>query len=384
MISAPSVSSFAMITSMAATLPNFRGDLIAKLVASGVRVYALAPDYDEPIRERVRELGAVPMDIALERTGMRPLRDVWDLGRLALQLKKLKPDVVFAYFAKPAIYGSLAAWLVRVPRRYAMLGGMGYVFIEQTGKERWARWALREVVTWMYCVAFACVHRVFFQNPDDEALFLRRGMLRANKALRVNGTGVDLRRLKPAPAVTAPITFLMMARLLREKGVCEFLNAARMVRQQRPDVRFVLLGAFDKNPGSLRQEDIEAWVRDGTVEWPGHVDDVRPWIAACSVYVLPSYREGVPRSTQEAMAMARPVITTDAVGCRETVRDGYNGFLIPVRDADALAAAMCRFIENPELISSMGMASRKLAEERFDIDSVSKTMLAAMGISLLR
>jgi glycosyltransferase involved in cell wall biosynthesis len=366
---------------MATTIPNFRGDLIAKLVARGIRVYALAPDYDDRIRQRVRELGAEPMDMALERTGMRPLRDIWDLGLLALQLRRLKPDIVFAYFAKPVIYGSLAAWLVRVPRRYAMLAGMGYVFTDKNGKDRWSRRALREVVTWMYCAAFSCIHRVFFQNLDDQALFVRRGLLRADKAVHVNGTGVDLARLKPAPPITTPITFLMMARLLREKGVCEFVTAARAVRKQRFGVRFVLLGAVDQNPGSLRKEEIEAWVRDGTLEWPGNVDDVRPWIAACSVYVLPSYyREGVPRSNQEAMAMGRPVITTDAIGCRETVRDGYNGFLIPVRNADALTVAMLRFVDNPHLISSMGLASRQLAEERFDIDRISATMLAAMGI----
>jgi glycosyltransferase involved in cell wall biosynthesis len=384
MTTAPSTTSFALITSMASTLPNFRGDLIAKLVAGGVRVYALAPDYDDRIRERVVALGAVPMDMALDRAGMRPLRDLWDLGLLVQQLRRLKPDVAFSYFAKPVIYGSLAAWLARVPRRYAMLGGMGYVFIQKGANERWPRKVLREMVTWMYSVAFSRVHRVFFQNPDDEALFLRRGLIRAGKSFRVNGTGVDLKRLQPAPAVRGPITFLMMARLLREKGVYEFASAARAVRRIHADVRFVLLGAVDLNPGSLRQDEVEDWVKEGTIHWPGFVDDVRPWIAACSVYVLPSYREGVPRSTQEAMAMGRAIITTDAVGCRETVRDGYNGFLVPVRDAAALAGAMLRFIEEPDLAVSMGAASRRFAEERFDIDRISTTMLGVMGINAVR
>jgi glycosyltransferase involved in cell wall biosynthesis len=374
------IASFALITSMATTLPNFRGDLIGKLVASGIRVYALAPDYDDRIRQRVVELGAVPMDMALERAGMRPLRDIFDFGLLALQLKRLNPDVSFAYFAKPVIYGSLAAWIVRVPRRFAMLGGMGYVFIDSDGRERWARRVLREVVMLMYRVALSSVHRAFFQNPDDMELVLRRRLIRPSKAFRVNGTGVDLKRLQPAPAVRTPVTFLMMARLLKEKGVYEFVEAARVVRRRHGDTRFVLLGAVDANPGSLRRDEVETWVREGMIEWPGHVDDVRPWIAASSVYVLPSYREGVPRSTQEAMAMGRPVITTNAVGCRETVRDGYNGFLVPIRDADALAKAMMKFIDDPGLIAPMGAASRQLAEERFDIDRISRTMLDVMGI----
>jgi glycosyltransferase involved in cell wall biosynthesis len=374
------VSSFALITSMASTLPNFRGDLIGKLVAAGIRVYALAPDYDDRIRQRVRELGGVPVDMDLERAGMRPLRDLWDLGRLAFKLRSLRPDVALAYFSKPVIYGSLAAWLARVPRRYAMLGGMGYVFVESGDGDRWLRRALRELVTWMYSVAFASVHRVFFQNPDDQGLFLRRGLIQADKAFRVNGTGVDLQRLKPVPAVTVPMTFLMMARLLREKGVYEFVSAARAVRRRHPAARFILLGDVDSNPGSLQREEVEAWVRDATIEWPGHVDDVRPWIAASSVYVLPSYREGVPRSTQEAMAMGRAIITTDAVGCRETVRDGYNGFLVPVRDSESLAAAMLRFIDSPDLVTQMGAASREIAEERFDIDRISTALLDAMQI----
>jgi glycosyltransferase involved in cell wall biosynthesis len=232
----------------------------------------------------------------------------------------------------------------------------------------------------MYSVAFASVHRVFFQNPDDQGLFLRRGLIQADKAFRVNGTGVDLQRLKPVPAVTVPMTFLMMARLLREKGVYEFVSAARAVRRRHPAARFILLGDVDSNPGSLQREEVEAWVRDGTIEWPGHVDDVRPWIAASSVYVLPSYREGVPRSTQEAMAMGRAIITTDAVGCRETVRDGYNGFLVPVRDSESLAAAMLRFIDSPDLVTQMGAASREIAEERFDIDRISTALLDAMQI----
>lgn len=177
------------------------------------------------------------------------------------------------------------------------------------------------------------------------------------------------------------MTFLLAARLLREKGIMEYAEAARIIKQKYPGTRFILLGSLDSNPGSLSMGEVKQWVSEGIIEWPGHVQDMSRWMAQASVYVLPSYREGVPRSTQEAMAMARPVITTDAPGCRETVIDGKNGFLVPVRDAKALADSMERFILQPELIERMGKASRLIAEERFDVHKVNQVILREMGLS---
>ena len=160
----------------------------------------------------------------------------------------------------------------------------------------------------------------------------------------------------------------------------EYAGAARLIKKKHPDTRFILLGSLDSNPGALSESEVQQWVSDGILEWPGHVPDLRPWLAQTSVYVLPSYREGLPRSTQEAMAMARPVITADAPGCRDTVINGQNGFLVPVRDADALAAAMERFIVQPDLIDKMGQASRNMAEERFDARKTNQVILREMGI----
>ncbi|GAB4130546.1 MAG: glycosyltransferase family 4 protein [Rhodothalassiaceae bacterium] len=373
-------SSMAIVTSQAFSLYNFRDKLIRALVDQGIKVYALAPDYDSRSREAVRALGAEPVDISLERTGMRPLRDLLDMFRLVRTLRHFRPDATFAYFIKPVTYGSLAAWLAGVPRRYALVPGLGYVFIEDGAPSGWKRSLLRRIASVLYRIAFRICDRVFFQNDEDAAYFISKGSLTLDKVVRVNGTGVDLEHFLPAPSVQQPVTFLLMGRLLRQKGVCEFVAAARQIGACHPDTRFLLLGDLDPNPTSLTRAEIEDWVRDGILEWPGHIDDVRPWIAKASVYVLPSYREGVPRSTQEAMAMGRPVITTDAVGCRETVEDGVNGFLVPVRDAAALAAAMLRFIENPALIDSMGRESRRLAEEKFDVRKINAIMLEAMGI----
>lgn len=373
--------SIAIVTSIAYSLANFRGPLIESLVAAGWRVHALAPDYDHQSREKVKALGAEPIDFPMERAGMDPRGDLRTLFALIGQFRTLRPDVVLSYFVKPVIYGSIAARIAGVARRYALVAGLGYVFTDDGDQLGPRRRTLHFIVTRLYHAAFSSCRRVFFQNDDDIDEMVAAGAIDRSRAVRVNGTGVDLDKLSPAPPVIDPPTFLLMARLLREKGVVEYVEAARIVRARHPAVRVILLGDVDANPGALTRRTVLDWVAEGAIEWPGHVDDVHPWIEAASVYVLPSYyREGVPRSTQEAMATGRAVITTDSTGCRDTVVDGQTGFLVPVRDVPALARAMLRFVEEPRLIVEMGRASRALAEARFDVHAINRRMLAEMGI----
>jgi glycosyltransferase involved in cell wall biosynthesis len=371
-----------VIGNQAFSLLNFRGPLIADMVAKGIEVFALAPDYDESTRAAVHALGAEPEDFSLSRTGMNPLRDAIDMLRLTLLLHRLKPDIALGYAIKPVIYGTLAAWLARVPRRFAMIEGLGYVFTPPNGAESLKLLALRCAVGMLYAAALKRASLVFFLNKDDIDEFLKKRLVPPTKVFLLGGIGVDFHEWQPSTPATEPVTFLLASRLLREKGIVEYAKAAWLIKQKYPDTKFILLGGLDSNPGSLSHTEVEAWVAEGILEWPGHVPDVRPWLAQASVFVLPSYyREGVPRSTQEAMAMARPVITTDAPGCRDTVIDGENGFLVPVRDAEALAAAMERFILQPELIAKMGHASRQIAEERFDVRKINQVILQEMSIS---
>lgn len=372
--------SIAIVSSIAYSIANFRGPLIREIVSRGWSVYALAPDYDEAQKELVRNLGAEPIDISMERTGMHPARDLADAVRLAKQLDSLKLDAVFCYFAKPVIFGTLAAAMARVPRRYALIAGLGYVFTPDGEQMPIKRQLLQAIVAGLYRLGLTFAHRVFFQNQDDLDQISGMGLVSRAKCVRLNGTGIDLDRWTPSPAPTKPITFLLMARLLREKGIEEFVAAARLLKPQFPHARFILLGGTDPNPGGLRAEIVRRWHDEGIVEWPGHVDDVQPWIRGCSVYVLPSWREGAPRSTQEAMAVGRAVVTTNTIGCRETVEAGRNGFLVPLRDPPALAEAMRRFLEDPRLVGSMGIESRKLAEEKYDVRAINARMLAEMEI----
>lgn len=374
------VKKVAIISNYANSLVNFRGPLVRALADQGVTVFALAPDYDDDLRNAVVELGATAVDYELSRAGMNPARDAIDTLRLAALLRRLNPDATLGYFVKPVIYGTLAAWLAGVPNRFAMIEGLGFVFTESGAGLTFKRRMLRKGVSWLYRMALARAKRVIFLNPDDVAEFVQGGLVEREKTYCLGGIGVDLAEWPAMPVAKHPVTFLLVARLLREKGIAEYVQAAREVKRKYPQVRFVLLGAEDPNPGAMSRAEADAWVAEGVIEWPGHVP-VKPWLEQASVYVLPSYREGVPRSTQEALAVGRPVITTDAPGCRETVIDGENGFLVPVRNSWAIAEKMIRFIENPELIESMGRRSRALAEERFDVHRINADLLRVMEIT---
>ena len=254
--------------------------------------------------------------------------------------------------------------------------GRGYAF---EGESR--TFHIGNLALGMYKISLRCASLVFFQNQDDEALFRDRGLVgRTRRTAIVNGSGVRLDEYAVVPLPEYP-SFLLIARLLAAKGVREFVAAARLVHAKRSNVGFSVVGWIDDNPDSISNSELEEWEKEGIVEFLGRQNDVRPAISASSVYVLPSYREGTPRTVLEAMSMGRPIITTDAPGCREPVRDGDNGFLVPVGSTEELANAMLRFINDPELIEQMGRRSRQIAEERYDVHKVNAVMLAEMGIS---
>lgn len=369
--------SVAIIGSEARYLVNFRGRLIADLHARGVKVFALAPGLDAETRRQIAALGGEPRDIAMARTGNNPLEDARTLLSIHRELRRVRPDAILSYTIKPVIYGTFAAWLAGVPRRFSMVEGLGSVFIEGEATN-WRRRAVRAILFRLYARAFALSEQVVFLNPDDEEFFRSRGVGRL-RSMQLKGIGVDLDEWPTHPPVTEPMTFTYVGRMIADKGVVEFVEAARRVRRRHPRARFVLVGGLDTNPSAIAESRLRQWVAEGVVEWPGHVP-VTPWLAQTSVFVLPSYREGYPRSTQEAMAMARPILTTDVPGCRETVIDGTNGMLVPPRDPVALADAMERFIAQPELIAQMGAQSRRIAEETFDIKVVNARLVAMMGV----
>jgi len=368
-----------VLGSHARSLVDFRGRLLQSLVERGHRVVACAPDAPAPIVDALAALGAVYRDVSFERAGMRPDQDLRALGAFLALFREIRPDIILGYTIKPVTYGLIAARLAGVPQRFAMITGLGYTFTGTGLRTQLAGAVARQ----LYRLSLAGADRVFFQNPDDQALFERlRLVRRSGQTVVINGSGIDLEAFRPAPLPAQnTMSFLLIARLLKDKGVREYVEAARQVRTRYPKAVFRLVGWYDRgNPAAISERDLRAWKAEGIVEYLGELSDVRPVLAATSVYVLPSYREGTPRTVLEAMAMGRPVITTDVPGCRETVVPGVNGYMVPVRDAGALAQAMERFLVEPQIIHAMGRESRRIAEEKYDVHRVNQVIVQAMGL----
>ncbi|WP_319763649.1 glycosyltransferase family 4 protein [Maridesulfovibrio sp.] len=366
----------AVIGGYSPSLINFRGPLLKALVSEGHEVYGIAPLDSQDVPQKLADMGIKFIEAPIQRTGMNPLKDLAALFALVKILKRIKPDTVLSYTIKPVIYGSIAAKLAGVKNIYSMITGLGYAFGQTSGK----RGLLFKLVKTMYRVGLSCNNSVMFQNPDDRELFKNIGIIPQNKLTVVtNGSGVDLDHYTSSPVPEGGPVFLCISRLLKEKGVREFAAASVNLKKKYPQAKFRLVGPYDLGPDSLSDALIENW-QDNGVQYIGPVEDVREELKNCSVYVLPSYREGTPRSVLEAMATGRPVVTTDATGCRETVIEGRNGFMVPVQDVPALELAMERFILQPDLMQRMGTASLEYIAEKFDVNKVNATIMKAMGL----
>jgi glycosyltransferase involved in cell wall biosynthesis len=337
-------TSILVLGSLAASLKNFRGALIETLVGRGYEVHAAAPSLraDNETCDWLKQMGVAAHDVSLSRTGLNPVADIklfWQLYRLK---RSLKPQIFLGYTAKAVIWGILAAWLAQVPQRVALVTGLGYAF---TGEAQGRRTVIKRIARSLYALALRRATLVLFQNEDDRRDFRCLGILPDSVPSGiVYGSGVDIRHFADTPIPDGPVVFLMIARLLGDKGIREYVEAARCLRQDWPNVQFHLVGGIDSNPDGITEQEVVGWHDNGWIIWAGETRDVRPAITACHVYVLPSYREGTPRTVLEAMSMGRPIITTDAPGCRDTVDDGINGIIVPVADAIALQAAMRGFL----------------------------------------
>jgi glycosyltransferase involved in cell wall biosynthesis len=342
---------------------NFRRPLVEALIADGHRITVLAPT-DESVPDLER-LGCRFIPLTMSVKGLNPLQDFRLQLRFARHFRQERPDAVLSFTIKNNIFGARASASLGLPF-IPNVTGLGTAFL--SGK------LLQTVTESLYRPTFAKLPVVFFQNEDDRALFVERRLIRPDQARLLPGSGIDLQRFSPTemPGETEPPVFLMIARLLRDKGVVEFVDAARQVKAQFPTARFQLLGAIGaENRAAIDRDTVEAWVKEGVVEYLGTQPDVRPAISAAACVVLPSYREGAPRTLIEAAAMGRPVITTDVPGCRSVVDKDLSGFLCEVRSADSLARAMERFLTLPIGVrAKMGAAGRVKMEREFDQSKV--------------
>ncbi len=342
---------------------NFRSRVLSHFVARGFRVTVLAP-YDAEWFPRLEALGCEVVDLPVEAKGTNPLTDLSLLWKYRKKFQALCPDVSITYTIKPNIYGSMAAQSLGIPY-LPVTTGLGYVFLK--------RGLVSLVAKTLYRLAFRRASRVWFLNRDDVETFRRGRLVATEKVEQLPGEGVDLEHFTTAAMPTdSSVTFLLIGRMLTDKGVREFVEAAGYVRRYYPNARFRLLGAVWKdNPAAISAGQLEVWEREGNVEYLGATKDVRPYIADVDCVVLPSYREGVPCTLMEAAAMGRPLVATDVPGCREVVEDGVTGYLCRVKDAASLADAMTRMIELPaDERRAMGLRGRRLMEERFDVKHI--------------
>ena len=372
-----------LIGTVASSFYGFRADLIRTLLKKGHQVYAFTSEYTAEDLKKIEKLGATPITYTLNRSGLNPFADIIATYQLSKKIKKINPDLVFSYFSKPVIFGTLAAKLAKSPRVVGMLEGLGYTFTEQPEGLGKKTQLIKKIQVFLYKIALSQLDQLIFLNPDDPKDLLEKYAIKVKKVEVLGGIGLNLQDYpyQVLSNIHLPLKFLFIGRLLKEKGIHEFVQAAKLVKKIYPDTEFTVLGAIDHhNLGALQQTDLDTLISSNIIQYPGHVSNIKDWIADNHVFVLPSYREGVPRSTQEAMAIGRAVITTDVPGCRETVVDGLNGFLVPKWDPEALAKKMIYFIEHPEQARLMGAESYKIAVEKFDAEKVNQRLVNILGL----
>ncbi len=369
-----------VLCSLAYSLTNFRGNLLRAMRANGHQVIAVAPDYDPAVAKELADSGIVFRVIPMQRAAVNPFADIRLLVAYFWLMLRERPQLVLAYTQKPIIYGGLASRLAAVPRFYALMTGLGHVFSAGSSVNP----AVRRLAATLYRTAIRRARAIFVFNADDRKDMIALGIIdQARKVIRVPGSGVDLAKFEARPVPAGPPLFLMIARLLRNKGIAEFAEASALVGQAHPDARFAVLGHLDdQNPEGFGRAEIAEIARRYPVDFLAGTSDVRPCLADAAVFVLPSYyREGLPRTILEAMATGRAVITTDQPGCRDPIEEGGNGFLVPPRDPRALAAAMIRFAEDPMLAVRMGARSREIAEASYSDALVNRMLLDAMDLA---
>ncbi len=350
-----------------------RRKLICSLVGDGHKV--ILTGYQAGYEAELNALGVKFVRVPMDRAGLNPFADLNLLKEYYRLIKENNIDIVHSYTIKPNIYGSIAARLAGVEEVYPTLNGLGYAFTGDGIRGR----VVRAVASIFYLVAFSCSKKVFFHNKDDIDLIVDRRLINREKCVQIDGSGIDLEAF-PAEEMPSEISFVLISRLLKSKGILEYAEAARIVKKTHVKIVFNLVGPTDQNPSGIQLSDIKPYIEDGTLLYHGAQEDVRSFLRDSSVVVLPSYREGLPHSLLEGMATGRAILTTNAPGCRETTIDGKNGYLVPIRDVEALADRMCCMIENPEKTREMGRVSLEIAKERFDVDKVNSTILSAMDL----
>lgn len=364
-----------LVANTSFTITNFREELIAELANRGHRVIVICPT-ESGANRALSKMNAQVIPINLSRKGLNPIRDIKYLLNLYKIFKKERPDVVLNYTIKPVIYSGLAAKLASISSINTFMTGLGYLFVSSDIRTK----LIRVLVTFLYRLSLKFSKNIFFQNPDDLQVFLDRKITRIEKTHITNGSGVNLEKFQYDGSEKNKYSFAFVGRLLKDKGISEFIDAAKIIKKKYPYSSFWICGSIDNNPASYSSMDIEKWSSEGIINYTPHSNDVSAFLQDKEVFVLPSYREGTPRAILEAMSMQMPIITTNAPGCKETTKNNENGYLVDVQNVQELANAMEKFILNHSLVKEMGHKSFKMANEKYDVKKVNEFILNKIGV----
>ncbi|MBQ8985567.1 glycosyltransferase family 4 protein [Candidatus Saccharibacteria bacterium] len=366
---------FMIIAPLCKSLVNFRGDLMKDIRDKGYDIVAVIPDNTEKDFFKNNNIKVRLVD--LDKNSVSVFGSLGYFNNLKKIIKEEKPDIVFSYTIKPVIFGSVAAHKVGVKEIYSLICGLGMLFCSDSLKIK----VLRFLGGRMYKHALKYNDKVIFQNQDDINEFVKRGYVKRSQCELVNGSGVNLKKFSRNELPKKDVSFLMVSRVLKEKGVMEYFEAAKLVKEKYPDVKFSYIGQVDKNKNALPFDLLKPYIDSGVVEYIPETKEVEKYVAKCSVFVLPSYYcEGIPKTLLEATAMGRPIITTKTPGCKETVIEGENGLFVKTRDAKDLAEKMIWMIEHKDKLQKMGDKSFEICKEKFEIGIIDEKMMGVMGI----
>ncbi|XMB85739.1 glycosyltransferase family 4 protein [Mycoplasmatota bacterium WC44] len=365
----------AVLSSHTHSLFWFRIDMMKELIKHGHSVVAIGSEPEKDWNCRFNEYNIDYRQFSIKRNGLNPFKDLRSFIELYSLIKKENPDKIFAYQAKTIVYGSIAGKLNGIKEIYLLIAGLGSIFRGVGFKNK----VVKSLMKIQYKVACKFSNKVFFQNKDDMKEFIDNRLIQEEKVVIINGSGVNLEKFKPTPIPSEP-AFLFIGRLIKDKGILEYLNACELIKIKHPNTRCLLVGPYDSNPSALKTEELKPYIEKGIIEFFGEQKDVRPFISQCSTFILPSYHEGTPKTVLEAMAMGRAIITTDAPGCRETVTEGENGYLITVKDVDGLVIKMEILIENQRICHDMGKKSLDIVRNKYDVKIVNNSIMKTMGL----
>lgn len=369
-----------IITSFGPSLINFRLPLIKEFLSRGYRVSVASPGvkFSEDLQKILIDLGVNINIFSLSNTTLNVFKDFKTILEIFSIIKKSKPNIIISYTVKPTIYTGLVLKFFKQISFFPLITGLGYVFIAKNSTKHKI---LKYLITNLYRVSLKSSAKIIFQNKDDQKLFYKLKIVEKKKLSDVvNGSGVDL-KLFPVSNLPLEPVFLMISRLLFDKGVREYVEAAKIVRSRYPFANFQLAGYLDENPSGITAQELQSWIKEGNIEYLGEIKSVQSILKSCRYFVLPSYREGTPRSVLEALSTGRPIITTDVPGCRETVVHEKNGLLIPAKDTEALVNAMIRLLkEKDETIERMAKESFLIANNKFEINIINQNIIKIMNL----